>query len=209
MRSRDRGLERLRDRLRSVDAAEVEMITERGRFDAIAGEGPTRAISAFNLFQTPKPIAAMMAARLGECAGCRVLEPSAGLGRIIRAIPPGAEITAVEFSPQCAGELFRLDGLRLIQDDFLSCDVERLGGLFDFVVMNPPFKQGRDIKHIRHAFEMLKPGGLLVSLCFDGVRQNSKLKPWADTWEVLPPSSFKAEGTRASVAMLTKRRTDA
>jgi predicted RNA methylase len=112
----------------------------------------------------------------------------------------------VENNPDCARELFRLDFVKLIQADFLTCDSERLGGLFDQVVMNPPFKMGTDCKHIRHALTLLKPNGLLVSLCYNGVKQNEQLKPIATTWEVLPENSFKETGTRASVAMLTIRK---
>lgn len=68
--------------------------------------------------------------------------------------------------------------------------------------MNPPFKMGRDIKHILHARTLLKPGGLLVGLCFAGSRQKSKLRPLVDSWEELPPDTFKSEGTRAQVAMV-------
>ena len=60
----------------------------------------------------------------------------------------------------------------------------------------------RDIKHIKHALGMLKQGGTLVSLCANGPRQNEQLKPLTDHWEVLPPGSFKDEGTKASVALL-------
>lgn len=207
MRSRRRGLDRLAALRTETQAAAVEMVTERARFDAIRENGPTKAVSAFNLFQTPPAIAAAMVARLGPVDGLRILEPSAGLGRIVHAVQSAgqpAEIVAVEQAPQCCEHLYTLGGFRLIQGDFLECSAERLGGLFDAAIMNPPFKQGRDVKHIRHAFELLKPGGSLVSLCFDGVKQNRDLYPWADSWEVLPADSFRSEGTRAGVAMLTK-----
>ena len=87
--------------------------------------------------------------------------------------------------------------------DFLGTSSGDLGGEFDAVIMNPPFKQGRDVKHVRHALDMLKPGGRLVSLCYNGTRQNAELRPLATTWEVLPEGSFKAEGTSASVCLLT------
>lgn len=200
-----RGLDRLRSMKPALDEAAAEMAIERGRFDAIRDGGPTVAVSAFNLFQTPESIAWKLAGMIPT--GGRVLEPSAGLGRILDAIERRAnptELVAVEIAPQCASVLYARETCRLIQEDFLACDSERLGGLFDAVVMNPPFKMGTDIKHIEHAFEMLKPGGLLVALCFDGVKQNAKLKPWADSWEVLPAGSFKAEGTMAGVCLLTK-----
>jgi len=192
------------------DAAGEAMSRERDRFARIAGEEPTRAISSFNLFQTPEDIAADMAATLAGLipAGGRVLEPSAGLGRLCRSARRHGlgPIVMVESSPECCAELYRQSeqtGYRLVQADFLACDAGRLGGLFDGVIMNPPFKQGRDIKHIRHAFAMLKPGGVLISLCFNGVRQNKHLRPIVDTWQELPAGSFKAEGTAAGVALLT------
>ena len=204
MNSRQTGLARLRGLKAEANEAAAEMAIERGRFDAIREGGPTVAVSAFNLFQTPEPIAWLMADMIPKDG--RVLEPSAGLGRLVDAIQRRArpaELVAVEVAPQCAEQLYRRDDCRLIQGDFLACDAERLGGLFDAVVMNPPFKQGRDIKHIEHARTMLKPGGVLVSLCFDGVRQNQRLRPRVDSWEVLPAGSFKAEGTSANVALLT------
>jgi hypothetical protein len=51
----------------------------------------------------------------------------------------------------------------------------------------------------------LKPGGLLVSLCYDGAVQRSKLRPRATTWDSLPPGSFKESGTMAGVCLLSVR----
>jgi 16S rRNA G1207 methylase RsmC len=94
----------------------------------------------------------------------------------------------------------------LKQRDFLTCWGDDLGGPFQAVLMNPPFKQGLDIKHIFHAYEMLAPGGLLVGLCYDGARQGMTLRPLVDSWEQLPANTFKAEGTRAGVVLITWRK---
>lgn len=199
--------DRLRNLQRQHESAGAEMALERARFDAIRQDGPTVAITAFNLFQTPAELAWRMAGLLPP--GGRILEPSAGLGRLLdatqrRARP--AAIVAVEISAPCAGELYRrYPDVRLIQDDFLACDLDRLGGAFDAVVMNPPFHRGSDIEHIRHAARFLTPGGLLVALCYDGARQNRELRPWADCWEPLPAGIFRAEGTQAAAVLLTKR----
>jgi len=167
-----------------------------------------RAITGFNLFQTPRPVAARMAAlirgRIGE--GARVLEPSAGLGRLIEPFEHDAlraRWVAVENARECVKALEKaLRGATVHERDFLETSAVDLGGEFDAVIMNPPFKQGRDVKHIRHALAMLKPGGRLVSLCYNGTRQNEQLRPMAGHWEVLPENSFKDEGTAASVALL-------
>lgn len=202
---RDTGRLRLRSLRETNELAGEQMQQEAQRFARIAGEDAPRVVESFNLFETPDRIARTMAGHVQP--GARVLEPSAGLGRIVRAVEArGGDVLAVEVSPDCCRELYeRHPTIRLRQRDFLACSADDLGGLFDFVVMNPPFKQGRDVKHIRHARRMLKPGGLLVALCFDGVRQNEQLRPEADSWEVLPADSFKQTGTRAGVAMLTMK----
>jgi 16S rRNA G1207 methylase RsmC len=164
-------------------------------------------VTAFNLFQTPEALANRAAAMLGNVDGLSILEPSAGLGRLYRAVrraSQSAQITLVEQSPDCCRELYReTDGdsfARLVQGDFLTAEI---GDRFDRVLMNPPFKQGRDVRHTLHAFSLLKPGGLLVGMCYNGTRQNEKLKPLATSWEVLEPDTFKESGTRASVVLFT------
>ena len=192
-----------------TEAAGEAMADERQRFERIKGSEPTRAIAAFNLFQTPEPVAALMAERLAGLvkADARILEPSAGLGRLCRAARNAGlcgPMVWVESDAKCAAELFRTSqGARLVQADFLACDVERLGGLFDGVLMNPPFKLGTDVKHIAHARKMLQPGGALIALCYDGVKQRRDIMPIVDSWEPLPAQSFKSEGTRADVVMVT------
>src|SRR5205814_1895987 len=85
----------------------------RPRFDRLAhryenGTAP-RAVSAFQLFQTPAEMAAQLAALLDIQPGARVLEPSAGLGRLLDAVNlyAPAEVVAVEVAPQIAAELYR------------------------------------------------------------------------------------------------------
>jgi predicted RNA methylase len=205
------GLERLLMLQQSNRVAGELMSSIRPRFEAIrnrAIEGTApRAVTGFNLFQTPRTIAQRMAQIIQERAGddCRILEPSAGLGRLFEPLEAlRAEWIMVEEVGECCNalrkSLKRIKEVR--QADFLGQTADGLGGKFDCVVMNPPFKQGRDIKHILHALEMVRDGGRLVSLCYNGTRQNEKLKPYATRWEVLPEASFKEEGTSASVALL-------
>lgn len=203
------GIERLlRLRAENDEAREVMQLSA-PRFDRIAqrhlnGTAP-KAVTGFNLFQTPRNVAERMAeiVRGHVGPGARILEPSAGLGRLYE---PLKELQAEWEMVEEAAEVFHalkkaFDRAR--RADFLSLSAGDLGGKFDAVIMNPPFKQGTDIKHIDHAREMLAPGGVLVSLCYDGARQNAHLKPRCDSWEVLPGGTFREEGTGASVAMLT------
>ena len=68
--------------------------------------------------------------------------------------------------------------------------------------MNPPFKNGLDIKHIKHAMSFLDNEGILVSVCANGPRQNEQLKPLAAHWEELSTGTFKDQGTLVNTALL-------
>jgi predicted RNA methylase len=205
-----KGQLRLRHLLEVTEAVAEQMDDERARFQRLAqDDAKPRAVSAFNLFQTPEPLADQVA-RMLPLEG-RVLEPSAGLGRLYRAIRKlsTCPVTLVEISPECCRELYREieadPHATLIQEDFLKCDVARIG-TFDGILMNPPFKQGRDIKHIEHALTLLNPGGTLVSLCANGPRQQTRFRDQADEWIELPPGSFKESYTNVSAAIVVFRR---
>jgi phospholipid N-methyltransferase len=191
-----------------TESTAEEMADQRGRFQALADPASApRAVSAFNLFQTPETLAQKMAAWLPLEPDSRILEPSAGLGRLYRAVRDlhAGPITLIEYAPQCCRELYDMTSedrqATLKQGDFLAQTPDGLG-TFDGIIMNPPFKMGRDIRHILHAVDFLAVGGVLVSLCYDGPRQQAQLKPIADYWEDLPADTFKSEGTRADVALL-------
>jgi hypothetical protein len=205
------GHNRLLKLQKETEAHGVNMVFDRARFDSLADpSNKSRAVSAFNLFQTPEAIADRMAALLmpSLSAVSTVLEPSAGLGRIYSALRRAGHtgpVVLADSSVDCCGELFRItedDATATIkQGDFLDMSM-----MVDAVMMNPPFKMGRDIKHILHAFKCLKPGGLLISLCYNGVKQNKQLKPIANSWDILPAGSFKKEGTNAEIVLLTMKK---
>jgi 16S rRNA G1207 methylase RsmC len=77
-------------------------------------------------------------------------------------------------------------------------------GKFDRVLMNPPFQNADDIKHIQHAISFLNPGGVLVAICANGPRQQEKLKPLAESWEVLPAGTFAGTGVNAALLVIRK-----
>lgn len=209
---------------RGTAAAEVAALAVRNRttvaaihanaaptFARLSGEtAPSQVIQVDQLFPTPPALAARMAALIPHAEGIlplRILEPSAGTGRLLDAIADLGrpfDVVAVEVSQALAPHLFgKYPSARLFVRDFLACTAEDLGGPFDCVLMNPPFRRGTDIRHILHAQKLTKPGGLVVSLCYDGVEQNRHLRPICKTWEVLPPNSFASEGTGAGCVLCT------
>lgn len=197
------------------DAAGFDMAELAPRFDRLAkrhenGSAP-RAVVVHQLFQTPPDLAARLVALLGELPpGARILEPSAGLGRILDALKSAIgnrqsaiDTTAVEVAPDCARELFTQDrpGVTIKQRDFLTCTPAELG-LFDYVAMNPPFTMRADIRHILHARQFLKPGGRLAALCLDTPERAAKLKHHCAEWIAIPAGTFKQEGTRVPTVLL-------
>lgn len=183
-----------------------------------------QVVSAPQLFPTPPELAARMVELAGIMDGDRVLEPSAGTGRLVQAVrDTGAivHIVAVEVNRPLADQLHAFNANRgdvpqeveVIARDFLElkpgAGSDGCIGAFDAVVMNPPFVGAQDIQHIRHALAMVKPGGRLVALCANGPRQNEQLRPlvaqYRGEWEVLPAGSFAESGTAVNVALLTLR----
>lgn len=160
-----------------------------------------------DLFETPRSIALQMIQKASIVSGNRVLEPSAGTGKLVKEIFDAAPvwITAIEIMPQLVEAMesqWRTSRIKCVCKDFLQFDESG----FDRVIMNPPFSGGQDIRHIRHATSLLAPFGVLVALCANGPRQNEELKPLAlesgGSWTVLPRGSFKSAGTMVNVAMM-------
>jgi SAM-dependent methyltransferase len=198
-------LHALRDR---NEAAGIDMMEQKPRFDRLNarhenGTAP-QAVSSFNLFQTPEPLSARLVALLAPKPGWRILEPSAGLGRILRAlVASGAsETVAVEISPDCCAALYAADlpGVTLKQGDFLT--MPNLGE-FDGVAMNPPFHMRADIRHVQRALSLLKSGGRLAGICMAGPAREKHIRPLCDSWEPLPVETFAKEGTKTAAVLFS------
>lgn len=157
-----------------------------------------QVVSAPQLFPTPAAVVARMVEFADLVAGMRVLEPSAGTGAILKGIAAAGVAVDVQ-SVEINGRLAQALPGQVRCADFLECTRHEIGD-FDRVLMNPPFENGADIKHITRALTFLKPGGRIVAICADGPRQRTQLQPLADYWEDLPSGTF--EGTQVRAALL-------
>lgn len=179
------------------------------RFDRLRdrhtnGTAP-RAVSAFQLFQTPEALAARMVDLAEPSPGLSWLEPSAGLGRILSPITETdpASVTACELDATLAGELFAtFPDVELWQGDFLT---HTSVPVFDRIVMNPPFHMRADVRHVLHALKFLKTGGTLVGLCLAGRHREEGIRPHCDQWETIPAGAFRAEGTNVKTVLFRIR----
>jgi hypothetical protein len=201
------------------DAATVASQAEEDEaapFDAIkdALRSGVQVVVAPQLFPTPPALAARMVELAGIEAGDRVLEPSAGTGNILRAIVdaevsrregPAPHVVAVEINQTLADALPQHLASEVFCDDFLALPPV-VWGRFHRVLMNPPFCNGSDIAHIKHAMHFVKSNGRLVAICANGPRQQAELRPLATTWEELPEGTFADQGTRVRTVLMTAQR---
>jgi protein-L-isoaspartate O-methyltransferase len=164
----------------------------------------SRTKQDFGQFDSPPAVVARVIELAQIRPGMEVLEPSAGIGNIVRGIVgAGATPHAFEIDAKRRAAL-EASGLMIFPvagGDFLTFDA---APTFDRVVMNPPFARQVDIDHVLHAAKFLKPGGRLVSVMSAGVlfRGNRKTIEFREfvadrhgEFERLPDASFAEAGT--------------
>jgi mannose-6-phosphate isomerase-like protein (cupin superfamily) len=181
-------------------------------------------------FPTPKATVEHLLELADIQPGMLVLEPSAGKGNIadvIREKHPEAGIWVNEPN-YSLHQILELKGygyrdksgqpFGITQANFL--DMYREGmprPLIPRIVMNPPFENGQDVDHVLHAYEILAPGGRLVSIMsphaeFANDSKSKEFRSWFDahngTSENLPPKSFMSSerptGVNARVVVIDK-----
>lgn len=151
-----------------------------------------------DLFPTPPELAARMVQLARLDFGMIVCEPSAGTGNIAEAIrASGTTPICIEMNYNAAQYLTR-QGYAVDCADFLESEQTA-----DRFVMNPPFSHGADVKHVEHARQLLKPGGLIVAIMSGGPRTRAYAEQYADTIEDLPAGTFKQSGTNVSAILVT------
>ena len=140
----------------------------------------------------------------------KALEPSAGYGNIARALrDAGAIVSCIELSYD-AVEYLTKEGFPTKHCDFLAVSSDDLMTRPSVIVMNPPFTQAQDATHVQRAWELLKPGGRLVSVVGGAAKTNSHKQYQAlralvkehGRFVDLPPASFKESGTTVSTCLV-------
>lgn len=168
-------------------------------------------------FFTPSAVADSLVAAAQEYREgrfVRVLEPSAGGGAIIDAVrrrEPQAQITAVDIHKEFTEALLEHGAATFVRcANFLDLDSHDLG-VFDVVIMNPPFTAGQDIEHVIHAWGMVEPAGVLAAIVskafmFRDERRFSHFRELHDVFGVyektLPTGTFKESGTNVETVMI-------
>jgi hypothetical protein len=191
----------------------------------------------YGFFPTPDPAAQELMGkvptwRMKDQSQLRILEPSAGTGNLARRCIHRPEdedagyrreqyrfdnlVDCVEIQPHLADAL-TAEGIynRVWTANFLALKPEETG-LYDLIVMNPPFDRERDIDHVCHALRFLKPDGVLYAIMSAGTefRETKKsiafrklvLDSMKGSLKDLPAGSFAEVGTYVNTVMLRVRR---
>ncbi|HVI00880.1 MAG TPA: methyltransferase [Enhygromyxa sp.] len=185
----------------------------------------THRKNALQAFYTPRDLAQRVAEVADPQPGERVLEPSCGHGALIWALlerEPDLLVIAFDIDPDaCAAVEANADEghgaselpVIVAERDFLTVEPAPEPTI-DLVVMNPPFAKDKDIAHVRHAWEFVKPGGRLVSIMSTGWCQSDNRRgvrrrfaefvdDLAGHVEGLGHGAFEASGTSVGTVLLT------
>jgi SAM-dependent methyltransferase len=164
-------------------------------------------------YPTPAAVVKDVLDHMGNLNGAHVLEPSCGCGRFMDALrKAGADVYGIEVDFGRAATS-RAKGHAVLRANFLEVtppnDLTAHG--FDRVVMNPPFYGKHYAKHVRHAFDFLKPGGTLTAILPVTAQEHGLLDDlspssrWSydSRWRDLPVGSFAESGTNINTVVLT------
>ena len=172
---------------------------------------------ALQAFYTPDALADRVAALADLQPGMRVLEPSCGDGALVRAVlrhqPKIGSIHVIDIDTSAWSKVCALTQAGS-SGDFLQITPAEIG-LFDAIVMNPPFTKGQDMAHVLHAWTFLKPGGRLVAITAPGWKYRVQKSAVAfrefvdehsEHVEDVPEGTFKASGTGVATVLTVLRR---
>ena len=165
---------------------------------------------AFQFFPTPRNIAEHLCDLAEITSESFVLEPSCGKGDLADvihernpAIMCGLELNHDFMMRYLAGKPYRtyeIDFLTYVSKDY-----------WDRIIMNPPFSKHQDIDHVYKAFDILRPGGILVSVMSNSpfFRADKKSEDFREFLmlnyamvEELPEGAFKESGTMVKTCIV-------
>lgn len=187
-------------------ARKIEELERQVKFSPIPG-----------FFPTPFDVVTTMLVHLEPEAGLTALEPSAGKGDIaVRLRVCEMKVTTCEIDRTLIDILSERE-FDVRAGDFFDDDLFTTGELFDRVCMNPPFENGADMVHVRRAYEMTKPGGILVSVMSGGPwfrsdRKSCEFRDWfgavgghvEDLLDDAFKGSFRSTGVKTCLVVIRK-----
>ncbi len=227
-RERYKANERVSDLLQKdeLTVTEIEELRSYSGYGGLDSWGQNRG-----QFYTPGVVGEFIARVLALPKGARILEPMAGIGRLIWPYSDGYDVTAVEIDGVAAEALRKLmPNAKVIHGGIEDALVgEGYAGL----IANPPFgvqaqspvPWGKAARHRRMeawvallASRVVRPGGLVALIEPDGMLNMDSWAPWRE-WVAsafllrasisLPLATFYHSGTSVSTSILVLQKPEA
>lgn len=158
---------------------------------------------------TPQSVAQELVKLSHIQSGDKVAELSAGIGNI------ADEIRSVTDYVDCVEpvshfrDILEMKGHSLIGHD--AFDIQ--GKEYDAVIINPPFSNNQDIEHVKHAYNLTKDGGTVVSITsphwtFANDKKSKEFREWIDDKnyhiQELESGTFEATGIKSNIVVIYK-----
>lgn len=186
--------------------------------EEILNEGKSPVKNPFDFFPTPLNVVDDMidysldVLDVNECYD--ILEPSAGTARIANKLREKFNSSLIEVCEidEKNIKLLKEENFDIVGNDFLELKNNKK---YDAIFMNPPFNIDNDsqayMKHIYKAFELLKTGGVLISIApisftFKRIKKevefNNFLLSLNGTYKINKANSFKESKTSVDTLIL-------
>ena len=153
-------------------------------------------------YPTPEKVAKRVVELAEIKEGMSLLEPSAGTGNLLDAVPVHCHILCVEPLMENS-DVLRKKGYNHTVETFESFK-EKTTQKFDRIIMNPPFAGQKDALHLMMAYELLKQNGVLTAIISENALYyqteisdtlRSFLKEHNAHIENVPSNAFEESGT--------------
>lgn len=172
-------------------------------------------------FSTPLPIAAAATVAAGPVPGDLVLEPTAGTGNLVAALPEGVQVQTVELSPRRAA-LLRAQGYQVTEADYLRHTPDEAPTV---IITNPPWgKYSKKLygppiaaqfipvdvaeRFVAKNMRDLAEGGRLIAVMPTTIVNSSSFKAWLTTNFTVraiiksPPGAYTTRATDVESLLL-------
>lgn len=134
-------------------------------FDYLISRGTIPDTLTHQFYPSPAPVAEFVAEVTEYTPGMSLLEPEAGRGDLLAFLDVDPfDVTAIELNGLLVSVLEAKGFANVLCRDFLDWSAANPDVLFDRIVMNPPFSEGRWKLHCQTAMRHLKPKGRLVAV---------------------------------------------
>jgi len=115
---------------------------------------------SYQYYPTPKKLVDMARDMASIDDGMTILEPSAGHGNLLEGLGEHNPIQCYELS-KVNVSILKAKKFQVQEADFLAVPPRTQ---YDRILMNPPYTKNQAEKHVNHALQFLKPGGILVCI---------------------------------------------